>query len=79
MPGQTEDSQSENTAPGNMCLESADESESSQDQLDVRSQSGAPQVWLQKEIFQAVIDLASHLRVKARNISRLEDFIMARE
>ena len=45
---------------GGACLESADESRSRQDQLEVRSQ-GRPQVPLQKEILHAVKDLARWL------------------
>ena len=44
---------------GSACLESADESRSRQDQLEVRSKSRSPQVRLQKEILHAVKDLAA--------------------
>src|SRR6185436_16479076 len=55
--GQPENPRPQDAPTGSACLESADESRSRQDQLEVRSKSRSPQVRLQKEILHAVKDL----------------------
>src|SRR6185436_8372812 len=59
--GQPENPRPQDAPTGSACLESADESRSRQDQLEVRSKSRSPQVRLQKEILHAVKDLGAQL------------------
>src|SRR5947209_7510516 len=63
MPRQEENTQPEEVAAGSPRLESADEPETGQDQLEVRSKGSSSKIWLQKERFQAVEELGDQPQV----------------